>query len=77
MANIKILFYDPQNVNTIQVTTGNRGGIKFFIKEGNPGGKEVHSMIVLDIETAVRFSRELRRQIALLKDDLKSNDYAK
>lgn len=70
MANVKLSFYDPQSMNDLQVTVSdNIDGIKFFLREGNPGGEEVNSMIVLDVDTAVKFSKELRRQIAMVKDN--------
>jgi hypothetical protein len=66
MANVKLLFYgsvdsETQDV-TIETFCNASQEISFFIcEDGFP-----KAIIVLDKATAIRFSKELRKQIALI-----------
>lgn len=67
MANVKLLFYGTEKSETENVTIEcfyNAGcELSVVISEGNYSPKH---FIVLDKSTAIRFSKELRKQIALL-----------
>lgn len=67
MANIKLSFFDPESENKIETFVNTRERI--FIGINHNSNSEYNSACMeLDVETAVRLSRELRRQIALLKE---------
>lgn len=69
MSNIKILFGGSEKSKTeqhiLQVFANTNNEIIISIEAKNDGTFE---FISLDKSTAIRFSREIRRQIALLED---------
>lgn len=67
MANTKILFYgieEFQNERFIQIGSNHLSNIILDIKEVYGNNK----IINLDIDTAIKFSKELRKEISIAKD---------
>lgn len=69
MANVKILFFGSKkggtNENALDILLTDKNELLIRItQEDYPKG-----YIALDKSTAIRFSKELRRQIALLKSE--------
>ena len=66
MANVKLSFFDPESNDKIETFVNTRNRIFIAI---NYESHDCNSAYMeLDVETAVRLSRELKRQIALLKE---------
>lgn len=66
MANVKLLFYGTETSSTqyttIECFANSNGEISIFVEdESQPA-----SVIVLDKETAIRFAKEIRKQISIL-----------
>jgi len=71
MANVKLVFSGAQEHECFQTTLvaykNAAGGLYIAIEDTNSKNKwSGEQFIVLDRETAVRLSKELRRQIALM-----------
>lgn len=66
MANVKLLFYGTEKSNTesntIECFANSNGEISIFIEEESRPAV----VIALDKETAIRFVKELRKQISIL-----------
>lgn len=68
MANVKLSFLDPKRDNSIMVIANQFNEIYLGINEDGYDGIN-EAWIVLDIETAIKFSKELRKQIAIAKSN--------
>ena len=68
MANVKLSFLDPKRDNSIMVIANKFNEIYLGINEDGYDGIN-EAWIVLDIETAIKFSKELRKQIAIAKSN--------
>lgn len=77
MANVKIVFVNPETKDELRTFVNTSNRVYIGVNSDIHQGEFNSGYIELDVETAVRFSRELRRQIALLKEYLKNDDYAK
>ena len=68
MANVKLLFYGTEKSETENITIecfcNAHNELCVIIDEGSEFSKRI---IVLDKSTAIRFSKELRKQIALIQ----------
>lgn len=71
MVHVKLLFYDPDVEDKIQVFANAHNKIYIGINSEMNGPYENSACITLDVETAVKFAKELRRSIALIKEDIK------
>lgn len=68
MANFKLLFLDETDNNDIQVFNTSLNKIYIAINNDDIGDNKTNcACIALDVQTAVKFSKELRRQIAEAK----------
>ena len=69
MANVKIVFYGSVESETeehsLEVFANTKKQIYISI-DANNGSEFYNSFIVLDKETAIKFSRELRKQISFI-----------
>lgn len=68
MGNIRLSFYD-ENENKIEVKNTDFKEITIKINDGDVGNFNC-AEIQLDVDTAVRFSKELRKQIGEAKEVL-------
>ena len=73
MANVKLAFLDPENENELQVYCNQFDEIFIGINK-NDIGQFNSAFITLDIETAVKMAKELRRQIAIAKSNIQSTE---
>lgn len=66
MANVKLLFFGSEKSeteqNSIECFYNRNNEISFFTYDKN----QIVSVIAMDRETAIKFSKELRKQIALI-----------
>lgn len=66
MANVKLLFFGSEKSeteqNSIECFYNSNNEISFFTYDKN----QIVSVIAMDRETAIKFSKELRKQIALI-----------
>ena len=76
MANVKISFLDFQDESEIQVYNNQDDEIYIAINPSDFGHSYNAAWISLDVDTAVKFAKELRRQIAISKHNIsyKSNE---
>lgn len=74
MSNIKILFYGENGTepNSIQVFANTQDGITIEIFNNLTKSME---LICLSKKSAIRFSKEIRREIAVLNETEKTDDY--
>jgi hypothetical protein len=67
MANVKLIFYGSKKSeteqHTIEVFCNTRGELFLQINSG-----DISSFLCFDKPTAIKFSKELRKQIALMED---------
>lgn len=75
MANYTVSVYDAKHENEICVDFTPNSKISISINGDSTGLNPNSGLILLDISSAIKFSKELRRQIANAKElsDLKSN----
>lgn len=71
MANFKLCFLDEKSENDIQVFCNIENQIFLSINDDEIGSPYMNSaFITLDIDTAIKFSKELRRHIAIAKSNV-------
>ena len=71
MANFKLCFLDEKSEDEIQVFCNTENKIFLSINDDELGSPYVNSaFITLDIDTAIKFSKELRRHIAIAKSNV-------
>ena len=69
MAKVKLSFICTDNENELQVFCNTENQIFIGINYENFG--ELNSgIIAIDIDTAIKFSKEIRKQIAIAKDNI-------
>ena len=69
MVNVKLSFIDKEQENELQVYCNTENEIFIGINYENFG--ELNSgIIAIDIDTAIKFSKEIRKQIAIAKDNI-------
>ena len=68
MANYQLLFLDKKEENDIQSFATDLGKIYIAINNDEIGFRDNSATICIDISTAIKFSKELRRQIAIAKE---------
>lgn len=68
MAHYAFRFYDPSERNEIETSFTELQKIEIGINASEIGENHNSALIYLDISTAIKFSKELRRQIALAKE---------
>ena len=68
MANYQLLFLDKKEENDIQSFATDFGKIYIAINNDEIGFRDNSAAICIDISTAIKFSKELRRQIAIAKE---------
>ena len=74
MANLKLLFYDTESENEIQLYANTENEIFIVINKELTNVYDINTAYIsLDIDTAIKLSKELRRQIAIAKFN-KEND---
>lgn len=74
MANLKLLFYDTDSENEIQLYANTENEIFIAINKELTNVYDINTAYIsLDIDTAIKLSKELRRQIAIAKSN-KEND---
>lgn len=74
MANLKLLFYDTESENEIQLYANTENEIFIAINKELTNVYDINTAYIsLDIDTAIKLSKELRRQIAIAKFN-KEND---
>lgn len=73
MANVKLSFLDENCENELQVFCNTLDKIYLAINREEIGHDINSGFIVFDVETAVKFSKELRRQIAIAKERILFN----
>ena len=73
MANVKLLFCGIDKSvfedSSIECFANIHGNISIIIEEHNDTDYLNYKAIVLDRETAIRFAKELRKQIALISNE--------
>lgn len=74
MANYTVNVYDSLNHNEICVDFTPLSKIEISINGDRIGEIQNAGSIYLDISSAIKFSKELRRQIALAKEQSDKND---
>jgi hypothetical protein len=66
MANVKLLFYGTEESKTdetsIECFVNSNGDLSIFIEDSS----DPATCVVLDKSTAIRFAKEIRKQIALM-----------
>lgn len=67
MANYTLRFFDKSEINEIETFATELSKIHIGINSDEIGNQNNSGMIYLDISTAIKFSKELRRQIAIAK----------
>lgn len=67
MANYTLRFFDKSENNQIETFATELSKIHIGINTDEIGNNINSGMIYLDVSTAIKFSKELRRQIAILK----------
>lgn len=68
MANLKLLFYDTESENEIQLYANTENEIFIAINKELTNVYDINTAYIsLDIDTAIKLSKELRRQIAIAK----------
>lgn len=72
MANYTLRFYDTSERNEIESSHTELNKIEIGINASEIGEQQNAGLIYLDISTAIKFSKELRRQIALAKENIES-----
>ena len=70
MANIKLSFLNEKHDDDIVVFCNASDDIYISINDDDIGSPYNSAFIALDVETAVKFAKELRRQIAIAKDNI-------
>jgi len=72
MANYTLRIFDSGDRNEIQVCCTELSKIEISINQGLIGEEENAGFIYLDISSAIKLSKELRRQIALAKEQIEN-----
>lgn len=68
MAQVKLIFFDTEEKNQLEVFSDINQGVTLLIQSEHTISQPPQIVrIGLDIPTAVKFSKELRRQIAVSK----------
>lgn len=67
MANYTLRFFDKAENNEIETFSTELSKIHIGINSDEIGNQNNSGIIYLDISTAIKFSKELRRQIAIAK----------
>ena len=68
MANLKLLFYDTESENEIQLYANTENEIFIAINKELTNVYDINTAYIsFDIDTAIKLSKELRRQIAIAK----------
>lgn len=79
MANYTLRIFDTGDRNEIQVCYTELSKIQIGINQDDIGGESGNAaLIYLDVSTAIKLSKELKRQIALAKqqiEDEKNRDF--
>lgn len=73
MANYTVSVYDSTNYNEICADFTPLSKIEISINGDRIGEIQNAAIICLDISSAIKFSKELRRQIALAKEQFETN----
>lgn len=72
MANYTLRIFDAGDRNEIQVLCTELSKIEICINQGLIGEQENAGLIYLDVSTAIKLSKELKRQIALAKEQIEN-----
>ena len=77
MANYTVSVYDSSNQNEISVDSTPLSKIEISINGDKIGEIQNSGLIYLDVSSAIKFSKELRRQIAIAKSqvELENSDH--
>lgn len=78
MANYTVRIYDTGARNEIQVSYTHLSKIEIGINQDEIGENTNSALIYLDVSSAIKLSKELKRQIALAKEqieDEKNRDF--
>lgn len=70
MANYTLRFFDKAEKNEIETLSTELSKIQIGINSDEIGENHNAGVIYLDISTAIKFSKELRRQIAIAKSNI-------
>jgi hypothetical protein len=70
MANYAVRIFDPAGRNEIQVSYTYLSKIGIGINQDEIGEGHNSALIYLDLSSAIKLSKELKRQIALVKDSV-------
>lgn len=73
MANFKLAFLDEDCESQLQVFCNTEDRIYISINEEYIGHVPNAGFITFDVDTAIKFSKELRRQIAIAKERILFN----
>lgn len=72
MANYTLRIFDSGDRNEIQVCCTELSKIQIGINQDDIGESLNAALIYLDVSTAIKLSKELKRQIALAKEQIEN-----
>lgn len=72
MANYTLRIFDSSERNEIAVYCTELSKIEITINQGLIGEQHNAGLIYLDVSTAIKLSKELKRQIALAKEQIEN-----
>ena len=73
MANYQLMFLDEKEQNDIQSFATDLFKIYIAINNDEIGFRDNAASICIDISTAIKFSKELRRQISIAKEKMEND----
>ena len=73
MANYQLMFFDKREQNDIQSFATDLFKIYIAINNDEIGSRDNAACICIDISTAIKFSKELRRQISIAKGKMEND----
>lgn len=68
MANFKLLFVSDLDGSNIEITSTNSGSIKLILEDKDTLN-DCTASLYLDVNTAVKLCKELKRQISIAKEN--------
>lgn len=68
MANFKLLFVSDLDGSNIEITSTNSGSIKMILEDKDTLN-DCTASLYLDVNTAVKLCKELKRQISIAKEN--------